>query len=230
MREADRVRAAYARWRELGLDARYSYWEPANLYLYQQRERAALAMLGRYDLLPLGERRVLDVGCGDGSVLRDLLRYGARPENLEGVDLLQERIEKARELSPNIRFSEADASALPCADASFDVALGFTLFSSILDGETRRRVANEILRVLRPGGLVLLYDFWLNPRNRDVRPLGRRQVHVLFAGCALDWRRVTLAPPLTRFLAPRSWLVCYLLEKLPFLRTHYLVAIRKGGP
>ena len=229
MREADRVRTAYARRRELGLDDRYSYWEPANLYLYQQRERAVVEMLGRHGLLPLGERRVLDVGCGDGSVLRDLLRYGARPEKLEGVDLLAERIERARELSLNVRFSEADAAALPCADASFDLALGFTLLSSILDGETRRRVANEMLRVLRPGGLVLLYDFWLNPRNPDVRPLGRREVRALFPGCTSDWRRVTLAPPLTRLLAPRSWLACYLLEKLPFLRTHYLVAIRKGG-
>jgi SAM-dependent methyltransferase len=229
VREAERVRTAYARRRELGLDARYSYWEPANLYLYQQRERAMVEMLGRHGLLPLGERRVLDVGCGDGSVLRDMLRYGARPDNLEGVDLLPERIERARELSPNVRFSEADASALPCADASFDLALGFTLFSSILDEGTRRRVADEMLRVLRPGGLALLYDFWLNPRNPDVRPLGKRQVQALFPGCALDWRRVTLAPPLTRFLASRSWLVCYLLEKLPFLRTHYLVAITKGG-
>jgi SAM-dependent methyltransferase len=229
MSEAERIRAVYARRSERGLDARYSYWEPANLYTFQQRERAVVEVLGRHSLLPLGERRVLDVGCGDGSVLRGLLRYGARPENLEGIDLLPERIERARELSPNLDFSEGDAAALPCADSSFDLTLAFTLFSSILDEETRRQVAGEMLRVLRPGGLVLLYDFWLNPRNPDVRPLGKREARALFPGCRFDWRRVTLAPPLARLLAPRSWLVCYLLEKLPFLRTHYLVAIRKEG-
>jgi SAM-dependent methyltransferase len=227
--EAERIRAVYARRGERGLDARYSYWEPTNLYTFQQRERAVVEALGRHGLLPLGERRVLDVGCGDGSVLRDLLRYGARPDNLEGIDLLPERIERARELSPNLRFAEGDAAALAHADSSFDLALAFTLFSSILDEETRRRVAGEMLRVLRPGGLALLYDFWLNPRNPDVRPLGKREVRALFSGCRFDWRRVTLAPPLVRLLAPRSWLACYLLERLPFLRTHYLVAIRKEG-
>jgi len=92
VREADRIRAAYARREERGLEARYSYWEPANLYLYQGRERALIGLLAGAGLLPMTDLRVLDVGCGDGAVLRDLQRYGARPENLVGVDLLAGRL------------------------------------------------------------------------------------------------------------------------------------------
>src|SRR5262245_11117107 len=99
-REAERVRAAYAERAALGLDARYDYWKPHNLYIYQARERALLDVLRRANYLPLAGRDVLDVGCGDGALLRDLLRYGGEASRLHGVDLLPERVESARERLP----------------------------------------------------------------------------------------------------------------------------------
>src|SRR5581483_5755996 len=112
-REAERVRAAYARRARLGLDARYDYWQPANLFIYQSREREFVRLLRDLGRLPLGECRVLDVGCGDGGVLRDLVRLGARPSRLAGVDLLPDRIERARELIAGAAFVMADAQRLP---------------------------------------------------------------------------------------------------------------------
>jgi SAM-dependent methyltransferase len=229
VREAERIRAAYTRREEQGLEGRYSYWEPANLYLYQGRERALLSLLTQVGILPMTDLRVLDVGCGEGAVLRDLLRYGARSEKLVGIDLLLSRLASARSLNPHMAFSLADAANLPYLDASFDVLLAFTLLSSIIDAAVRHAAASEMLRVLRPGGVLIIYDFWVNPRNPDVRPLRRAEVRRLFPGCTFNWRRVTLAPPLLRLLAPvpGGWLACYLLEKLPFLCTHFLVAVRK---
>src|SRR3954470_7364320 len=113
--EAQRVKEAYARRAELGLDSRYEYWDPANLFIYQSRERAVLALLREAELLPLTGRRVLDVGCGDGAVLREMLRYGASAENLSGVDLLPKRVERARELTPGARIEVGDARALAVA-------------------------------------------------------------------------------------------------------------------
>jgi len=238
VREAERIRSAYARREERGLEGRYSYWEPANLYLYQARERALVSLLAgtglpdrQAGLLPMTNLRVLDVGCGEGAVLRDLLRLGARPENLAGVDLLVSRLAKAGALNAGMAFSVADAADLPYADVSFDLLLAFTLLSSIIDVEARGAAASEMLRVPRPGGVLIVYDFWVNPRNPDVRPLRRAEVRRLFPGCTFNWRRVTLAPPLLRLLvpsAPGGWLACYLLEKLPFLCTHFLVAVTKG--
>jgi SAM-dependent methyltransferase len=231
VREAERIRAAYARREERGLEGRYSYWEPANLYLYQGRERALVSLLADAGLLPMTDLRVLDVGCGEGAVLRDLLRFGARPENLVGVDLLVSRLASAGASNANMAFSVADAATLPFPDASFDLLLAFTLLSSIIDGEARGAASSEMLRVLQPGGALIVYDFWVNPRNRDVRPLSRGEVRRLFPGCTFNWRRVTLAPPLLRLLAPFApggWLACYMLEKLPFLCTHFLVTVTKG--
>lgn len=100
--------------------------------------------------------------------------------------------------------------------------------SSVLDGETRRRIAAETLRILRPGGLLVWYDFIWNPLNRDVRGLRLGEIRALYPGCALDVRRVTLAPPLLRPLARLSMRLCRVVEAVPFLRSHYLIGVRKS--
>ncbi|HLF72384.1 MAG TPA: class I SAM-dependent methyltransferase [Dehalococcoidia bacterium] len=225
--ETERVRAAYARRAELGLDARYDYWTPANLYIYQQRERALLDLLRRNRLLPLTGRSVLDAGCGDGAVLRDLLRYGAAEAGLHGIDLLPDRVDSARERLPRARIDVGDAQRLDYPDASVDLVLAFTLLSSLLDAAARRRVCDEMARVTKPGGLVLVYDFWTNPMNRDARPLRRAELRGLFPGKRIEFRAATLAPPIVRALVrlPGGRLACSALEVIPFVQTHYLAAI-----
>jgi len=226
--EADRLRAAYARRDRLGLDARYDYWQPANLFIYQDRERAVLGLLGAAGFLPLTGRRVLDAGCGDGSVLLDMQRYGASPDDLHGIDLLPDRVESARARLPGAHMEAGDARTLPYDDASFDLTLGFTLLSSVVEPVARRAIASELARVTRPGGLIILYDFWTNPTNRDVRPLRRAEVRDFFPRRPIDFRSTTLAPPLTRalFHLPGGRVACNLLHVLPFLRTHFVAAVR----
>jgi hypothetical protein len=104
-----------------------------------------------------------------------------------------------------------------------------TVFSSILDPAMRRAVAGEMARVLRPGGLVVSYDFRVARDRRNTRPLRAAELSTLFPGFALDARRVTLIPPLARMLAARSWMLCELLETIPLLRTHELVVLVKPG-
>jgi SAM-dependent methyltransferase len=226
--ESERIRRVFARRAAQGLDARYAYWKPENLFLYQERERALLSLLRAEDLLPLTTSRVIDVGCGTGGVLRDFLGYGAVPDNLAGVDLVPDRIEAARELSPNIDFRVANAVDIPFEDGAFDMALCFTVFSSITDPGTRRQVAREMLRVLRPGGIVVWYDFWVNPVNPETRGVRLREVAELFGGPPVAARRVTLAAPIARLLAPRTWLASELLSRLPLLRTSWIALLRAG--
>src|SRR5438045_7908800 len=126
---AARVRAAYERRAALGLDARYDYWQPANLFTYQSRERAFLDLLREEGALPLDGRRILDAGCGDGNVLLELERYGGERRFLAGIDLLPERVERARTLLPSADIREADAQAIPFPDGAFDLVLAFTLLS-----------------------------------------------------------------------------------------------------
>lgn len=229
MTEIERIREAYGRRVERGADERYSLTDPANLYLFQRRERELLGLLRRHRLVPLSSRRVIDIGCGNGEVLLDFVRYGADPARLSGVDLLESRVGAARARSPRAGFLVANAAQLPYRDETFDIALQFTLLSSVLDPALRRRIADEALRVLSPSGTLIVYDFVWNPRNHDVRGVGLQELRHLYSDCELDPRRVTLAPPVSRRLVRFSWLLAEIVEAVPIMRSHYLVAIRKRG-
>jgi len=104
----------------------------------------------------------------------------------------------------------------------------FTVFTSVLQKGIKKDIAKEMLRVLKKAGIIIWYDFsYNNPRNPDVKGIKKKEIVNLFPNCKFTFKRVTLAPPIARFIAPRSWLLCYLFEKLSFLCTHYLVIIRK---
>jgi len=226
-REIERIRSEYARRAaDASRGRQYSALEPAHLFAIQSRERGLLAMLRAEGITSFAGLRVLDLGCGSGDELRRLISYGASPEHLCGLDLIGERLSAARCASPHLALVQGNAAHLPYPEATFDVVLQLTVFSSILDQVLRHRVAAEMLRVLKPAGLIIWYDFWLNPTNRATRGIRPAEIKRLFPGCHHRFRRVTLAPPLARAVVPQSWLAGYLLETLPFLRTHYLAAIR----
>jgi ubiquinone/menaquinone biosynthesis C-methylase UbiE len=227
--EAERIRDAYAR-RQSDLSARrYSFFNRGNLFLLQERERRVLSLLNQRGCSALQTLRILDVGCGAGYWIRDFIRWGANPQHIIGVDLLEQRVAEARRLTPEgVTIHCGNATDLEFPDESFDLIVQSTVFTSILDHNVRQRLAREMLRVLKPGGIILWYDFHVNnPRNPDVRGVASREVRQLFHGCLISLHRITLAPPLTRVMARISWLGCQVLSAVPFLCTHYLGTIRK---
>lgn len=230
MNDLDRLRAEYLdRERRLAGRDTYTLFNPANLFIVQHRQRAVLALLRREGFYPLKGRAILEVGCGSGGVLREFLSFGADPGNIYGVDLLDWRVAKALKLSPNLSLTCADAQCLPYRGASFDLVLQYTVFTSILDNNVKVNIAKEMQRVLKPNGLILWYDYWLNPINHHSKGIRQTEIRSLFKNCRLSFRRITLAPPLTRFLSSAGWLICHFLECLRILNTHYLVAIRPTG-
>jgi ubiquinone/menaquinone biosynthesis C-methylase UbiE len=126
---------------------------------------------------------------------------------------------------PSADLRVGNAARIPYPDDSVDVALQFTMISSILDAGMRAKVAREMSRVVRPSGMIVSYDFWINPVNRDVRGLTRRELRALFPGHRIEARSVTLAPPLARVVASRSYRLAAALQALPPLRTHILAFI-----
>jgi SAM-dependent methyltransferase len=225
--EEERIRIAYAR-----RAGEPCYAESAaGRFQFQEREREVLGLLERHGFLPLSTSRVLEVGCGTGKWLRDLIAWGADPGNVHGVELLPASAARARRLTAQGATIECgSATELNFPPQSFDLVIQATVFSSVLDPAMRRRMAADMLRVLRPNGLILWYDLAMrNPWNPDTRPIGKREIRDLFPGCRLEFKRVSLAAPIVRRLASRSWLGCYLMGRIPALRTHYLGAFRKPG-
>ena len=228
MDEPDRIRKAYAERKNPKQGNIYSYHNPSALFIYQEREKAILKTLSENGLEVLTDKKILDLGCGYGGILRDFINYGALPKNCYGIDLLPERIDKAKELSPGMSFKCQNAVDTGFDDEYFDVIICSTVFSSILDKEMKRDIAREILRILSPEGIVLWYDYHTdNPRNKDVKGVTKKEIEELFIGSDIRLKRITLAPPIVRALAPYSIFLCFILEKLLILNTHYIGAIKK---
>jgi ubiquinone/menaquinone biosynthesis C-methylase UbiE len=123
-----------------------------------------------------GGEDVLDVGCGTGTLAIAAAR-AAPGVNVTGLDADPAILELARRKAAGtpgaaIGFDQAMSTALPYPDASFDVVLS-TLFFHHLPDEAKRETAAEIVRVLRPGGRLVVGDLG---RPRD--PLMRAAVRV----------------------------------------------------
>ena len=226
MSDLDRLRLEYAdREARFASDDRYSLTNPAYRFLKTQLHSSVQAVLRRKLQVSLADCRLLEVGCGNGNVLMDYQQMGACHENIAGVDLLPGRLRQAHGEHPSFSFVCADAQDLPFHPGSFDLLLQYTVFSSILDAAIKSNLAGEMLRVLDAGGLILWYDFWLNPSNRQTRGIRPAEIRQLFPGCSYEFHRITLAPPIARRLATFSWGLCSFLESLKIFNTHYLAAI-----
>lgn len=104
--------------------------------------------------------RVLDCGCGPGSITLGLAEIVA-PGEAVGTEIEQSQVELARAAASkrgisNVRFERADIYRLPFADDSFDA-----VFISAVLGNLREplRAVNEAHRVLKPGGVIAIKDF-----------------------------------------------------------------------
>jgi len=224
--EEKRIHEAYARRRDGGL---YSRFNRAYLFMVQEREQYFVKLLAQYGLRQLEDKKILEIGCGNGDLLRDFIKWGARPENLSGVELIADRVVEAVHLCPkDVKIQRGNAGNLQFPDEMFDIVVQSTVFTSVLDTVTKKQMAAEMCRVLKRDGLILWYDYHMNnPSNPDVKGVKLREIKALFPNCDIRLERITLAPPIARRVAPHSWLLCYFLSKIPWLCSHYIGVIRK---
>ena len=241
MDEVERIRTEYRRRTQEIPSDRYEPAAPPQMFMRQHRERAAVELLRYAAAFPLGDKRILEVGCGTGQWLVDFETWGADRNSLAGIDLIEERIGKARDRlggMPNRDGSETqgadlmvgDARELPWPNDAFDVVMQSMMFSSIHDDAMARDAAREMIRVLAPGGTILWHDFVVsNPRNEAVSGITKRKLRSLFPGFELRTRRISLAFPLARRLIPLSWVAADLLESMKVLNIQVIGVLQRAG-
>ncbi len=106
--------------------------------------------------------RILDCASGTGDLAIAFRRAVGPSGSVTGTDFVPEMLERARAKAPDITFEVADVTALPYADATFDVAsISFGIRNV---GDPAKGIA-ELARVVRPGGRVIVLEFG-QPQNR----------------------------------------------------------------
>lgn len=174
---SDSVARAYDEWTEDGI-LEFYWGEHIHLGHYgspprRKDFRAAksdfvheMVCWGGLDRLSSGTT-VLDVGCGFGGSSRMLARdYGFA---VTGVTISPRQVQRARQLTPeglSAQFEVDDAMALSFPDASFDVVWSVEAGPHMPD---KALFARELMRVLKPGGVLVLADW--NQRDDRQTPL-----------------------------------------------------------
>jgi SAM-dependent methyltransferase len=138
----------------------------------ERTEPYAFAVLSRHKW---GGHCVLEVGCGQGTVLNHLAAKGARAV---GVDMSMASIQLtragARELGRHVEVVQADAESLPFPDESFDAVVSFGVLHHTPD---TAKAVSELRRVLKPRGLAIVMMYRTgNPKwwtTRSIRTLSR---------------------------------------------------------
>lgn len=224
--EVEAVKARYARRQDGSL---YDMRRPDMRHTLEERRQLMRRFLSGRAWQDLSTRCALEIGCGEGNVLADLLTIGFTPERLVGIDLLPETLEQARRKLPaGVRLMGGDASVSRVDPMSQDLVLQFTVFSSILDCAFQEDLAETMWRYLKPSGAILWYDAVVsNPRNPDMRGVPVHRIKQLFPKAKIDARRVTLAPPLARAACRLHPSLYPLLNRIAALRSHVMAWIEK---
>lgn len=175
--------------------------------------------------------RLLDLGCGRGSLARVLTQRVGLEEPPVGVDASREMLALGRrdEATPTDRLVQGDLASLPLGDDLFNLAISGHALKYLTDDQLRACLV-EVRRVMKPGGLFLAWDFaptrseLLDRWNRFVleaggvpfeRLRGYRELRQLAYDAGFDWvqsasLRPFLLPPIPRVSvimgkAPEGW-------------------------
>jgi ubiquinone/menaquinone biosynthesis C-methylase UbiE len=181
-----------------------------------------------------GTARVLDVGCGDGDSIWILLRLGFAPGNLCGVDIQEERVVQAKATNSLVNFECADATRLGFGDSTFDISMESMMFLQLTDDNVARRIANEMIRVTKPGGMLLVSDWrYSKPGSSEFKGVSPRRIAELYeVGTRTEvckTFRGPLVPPIGRFLSKHVSSLYFVVHTVfPFLAGHTITILRKS--
>lgn len=178
--------------------------------------------------------RILDVGCGSGSSLCHFLGLGFAPDNLFGVDIIRDRVEQGTIRFPNLNLTCGNASEMAYAPNFFNLVLESTMFIQLTDETIADEIAKEMIRVVKPGGYVMVIDWRYSLGHPEYKAVSRTRIHRLFRiGTDTEVCIQTpgaLIPPIGRFLSSHLPSAYFIIQRaLPFLVGQVVTVLRKIG-
>lgn len=134
--------------------ANFGYWDPDTLRSGDAAKAGENLVEKLLEMLPQKQGRILDVACGNGATTRHLLRYYP-PEQIVGVNISERQLARCRRNVPDCSFLLMDATELAFENETFDTVI---CVEAAFHFQTRTDFLREAIRVLRPGGYLVLSD------------------------------------------------------------------------
>lgn len=170
--------------------------------------------------------KLIEIGAGGGGNLDFFKELEILPQNIYANELLEDRVQVLEKYHNDVHILPGDAIQIDSnLDNYFDVVFQSTVFTSILDIEFKKTLADKMWKLLKPGGIILWYDFQFdNPKNKDVKGVKKKEIIQLFPQAKkFDFSKTTLAPPIGR----RVGKLYPIFNGFPFLKTHLIAVIEK---
>jgi len=144
------------------LDNQFEYWDSVS----SAKTFTHPLDIDRFSSVVSQHANILDFGCGYGRTCDELYCMGFR--NIVGVDSSQKMIERGRKEYPHIHLKRLNADNLPYDPDMFDAVILFAVLTCIPTNDGQRALINEIYRVLRPGGIIYVSDYWLQSDEHNI--------------------------------------------------------------
>lgn len=124
------------------------------------------------------DARVFDVGCGTGRFLLCACRKGFRCSALDASPDMVDEAKRVTEDFPDVDFYVSDAASIPLEDNTFDLTFSIRLLNQTGTDQQALAIVSEMLRVTKPGGLILVeFVNYFRPRFRQ-KPAEKRDVYL----------------------------------------------------
>jgi SAM-dependent methyltransferase len=143
----------------------FGYWDESTL---NQKQACENLMEKLFSFIPEKKGTILDVACGKGATTAYLLKYYL-PQDITGINISERQLERARNNAPGCTFRLMSATQLDLPPDVFDAVL---CVEAAFHFDTREKFLEEALRVLRPGGRLVVSDILMTleaERKRDTR-------------------------------------------------------------
>lgn len=203
----------------------YSPLNPAAIFIRHEIENhTANFLFNSIETGNIKKLKVLEVGCGNGSMLNMFTQLGFGEKNLTGIDLMESRLKNAAACHNQNGYLCANGEKLPFKNSSFDIVSQFTVFSSILNKTTKQNIAAEMKRVCKPGGIIIWYDMiHTNPLNKNLKGIRYGEIKELFniTQNAVT-KRIILNPWILRPALKISKILCDILSAVKIFNSFYI--------
>ena len=206
---------------------------PETLYQLLARSKCFVNSLSKINLNKK-KSRIIDIGCGSASQLVSLVTLGFNQENLFGIDINKVDINFAEKNYPLLNLTCQDATNLNFKTNYFDLTYESTMFVQITNKNISQKIANEMIRITKKGGYLILFD-WRYGKFKNPNFLGcsKRRIKELFkvdkSTKLISIEKGMLIPPIGRFLSKNMSSIYFIFSRLfPFLNGQVAYILQKN--